>query len=300
MFFSGEQRTTVLNYPAAPKGQSRRIWELDFLRGFAIILMCIDHLMYDLAYVFADVWRARGGAADAIARFACHWWAHEGHWMGRTRDVVQVVALCVFFGLCGGSTIFSRDNLSRAMKTFLAAALVTLGTYFASMLGIIEEEDIITFGVLHMLSFATVIVTAVYALTRLAKKRGDLVFFLVSAALTGIIFLVNYLISRATIEPNRWLMFLHEDLADIDWTGGDYFPLIPYLGYAFGGAAVITLLYGAGKSLFPKGDGVWNKPFRFVGRHTLVVVITHQVVNMLLLAVVTALFVDFGNFVIFG
>lgn len=300
MFFKGEPRETVLNYPAAPKGRSRRIWELDFLRGFAIILMCIDHFMYDLAYVFSDVWKAKGGAAAAIARFACHWWNHEGHWIGRTRDIVQIVALCVFFGLCGGSTIFSRDNLSRAMKTFLAAAVITIGTYLASVIGIVQEEDIITFGVLHMLSFATLIVAAVYALSRLAKGRGDLVFFIASAALTGLIFLANYLIGRADVQPSRWLMFLHESFADIDWTGGDYFPLLPYLGYAFGGAAAVTLLYGGGRSLLPKCDGVWNKPFRFVGRHTLVVVIVHQVINMSLLALVTALFVDFGNFVIFG
>lgn len=299
MFFKGESREVVLNYPAAEKGPSRRIWELDFLRGFAIILMCIDHLMYDLAYVFSDVWREQGGAAAVIARFACHWWDHGGTWIGRTRDVVQIVALCVFFGLCGGSTIFSRDNLSRAMKTFLAAAVITLGTYFAAMLEIIDPSEIITFGVLHMLSFATLIVSAVYALSRLAKKKGDVVFFISSVALAGLSFLAYYLIGRAEVEANQWLMFLHEDFAEVVWTGGDYFPLLPYLGYAFGGAAVVTLFYGGGKSLLPKGDGAWNRPFRLAGRHTLFVVITHQIVNMLLLALVTALFVDFGNFVIF-
>ena len=299
MFFKGESRTAVLNYPAAERGAGRRIWELDFLRGFAIILMCVDHLMFDLAYQFFDVWRAQGGAAGVIARFACHWWDHGATWIGRTRDIVQIVALCVFFGLCGGSTIFSKDNLSRAMKTFLAASVITLGTYLAAELGIIDEGDIITFGVLHMLSFATVIVSAVYALTRLAKGKGDLVFFIVSAVLAGLVFLANHLLCNADIETNRWLMFLHEDFAEVAWTGGDYFPLLPYLGYAFGGAAVITLFYGGGKSLFPKADGAWNRPFRFVGRHTLLVVILHQVFNMLLLALVTAAFVDFGNFVIF-
>lgn len=299
MFFKGESRTAVLNYPGAERGTGRRIWELDFLRGFAIILMCIDHLMYDLAYEFSDVWRVQGGAAGVIARFACRWWSHGGHWIGRTRDIVQVVALCVFFGLCGGSTIFSRDNLSRAMKTFLAASVITVGTYFAADLGIIGEWDIITFGVLHMLAFATVIVAAVYALSRLAKGKGDLVFFIASAVLAGLAFLANHLLCNAELETNRWLMFLHEDFAEVAWAGGDYFPLLPYLGYVFGGAAVITLLYGGGKSLFPKADGVWNRPFRFVGRHTLLVVILHQVFNMLLLALVTAAFVDVGNFVIF-
>lgn len=255
--------------------------------------------MYDLSATFFDTWRAQGGAWSAIAWFAEKWWSHGGSWIGTTRDVVQIVCLCIFFGLCGGSTIFSRDNLTRAMKTMLAAAIVTIGTYLAAALEIIDSSDIITFGVLHMLSFATLIVAAVYALTRLFKNKGDFVFVIVSLVFTGVIFLVYYLIRWADPASNYRLMFLHESFCEVEWMGGDYFPLIPYLGYAFGGAAVITLFYGGGKSLFPKGDGKWNRPFRFVGRHTLAVVILHQVINMLLLALITAAFVDPGNFVIF-
>lgn len=296
MFFKGESRDVVLNYPRMEKGGGR-IWELDFLRGLMIILMCIDHFMFDLSEIFYDTWIAEGGAAAAVARFAECWWDHGATWIGRTRDIVQVIALCVFFGLCGGSTIFSRDNLSRAIKTFLAAAVITLGTFLAVRLDIIDGENLITFGVLHMLSFATLIVSSVYAVTRLFGKRGDLVFFILSLLFAGGIFLADHLISAANVSPNPWLMFLHFDFCD--FYGGDYFALIPYLGYAFVGAAVVTLLYGGGKSLLPKADGAWNRPFRFVGKHTLLVVIIHQVVNILLLSLVTAAFVDVGNFVIF-
>ena len=299
MFFKGDTREIVRNYPAAERGGGRRIWELDFLRGFTILLMVIDHFMYDLAYIFSPDWIRQGGAAAAVARFAEMWWDHGASWVGATRDVVQVVALCIFFGLCGGSTIFSRDNLTRAMKTFIAAAVITLGTFLAVTLDIIDQSDLITFGVLHMLSFATLIVAGVYALTRLAKKRGDLVFVIVSALLAGLVFALNALLDGAEVEYNEWLFPLHISFANPAWMGGDYFPLIPYLGYAFAGAAVITLLYGGGKSLLPALDGAWNRPFRFVGRHTLVVMIVHQVVNMLVLSLVTALFVDFGNFVLF-
>ena len=299
MFFKGTSRDVIRNYPAAERGSGRRIWELDFLRGFTILLMCLDHFMFDLAYEFSPVWSAQGGAAAAIAKFACMWWDHGASWVGRTHDIVQVIAHCVFFGLCGGSTIFSRDNLTRTMKTLLAAAVITLGTYLAAVLEIIAESDVITFGVLHMLSFATLIVSGVYALSRLAKEKGDLVFLIASAVLAGAIFLANYLLSNASLEPNQWVMWLHEGFARPSWMGGDYFPLFPYLGYAFAGAAVVTFLYAGGKSLLPKLNGGWNRPFRFMGRHTLLVVILHQVVNMLLLALVTAAFVEKGNFVIF-
>ena len=299
MFFKGESREIVRNYPTAVRGGGTRIWELDFLRGFTILLMVIDHFMFDIAYIFYPVWSVKGGGAAAVAKFASMWWDHGLSWVGATRDVVQVIALCIFFGLCGGSTIFSRDNPTRAMKTLLAASVITLGTFLASKLTIIEPGDVITFGVLHMLSFATLIVAAVYALTRLVGKRSDLVFFIVSAVLAGLVFLADALIGRAHVTYNEWLMPLHHAFADPAWTGGDYFPLIPYLGYAFAGAAVITLLYGKGKSLLPKMDGGWNRPFRFVGRHTLLVVLAHQVAAFLLLALVTAAFVDVGNFVIF-
>ena len=299
MFFKGESRELAINYPAVSGGGRTRIWELDFLRGFTILLMCIDHFMYDLAAMFADTWKAQGGAAAAVAKFAEMWWDHGSSWIGATRDVVQVIALCIFFGLCGGSTIFSRDNLSRAMKTFLAAAVITLGTFLAATLDIIDQADIITFGVLHMLSIATLIVSAVYALSRLAKENGDLVFVILSAVFAGLIFGANAILNRADLSPDEWLMPLHTGFADAYSAGGDYFPLIPYLGYAFAGAAVITLVYGGGKSLLPKLDGNWNRPFRFMGRHTLVVVIVHQIVNMLLLALVSGLFVEKGNFVIF-
>lgn len=299
MFFKGESREIVRNYPAAERGSGRRIWELDFLRGFTILLMWIDHFMYDLAFEFSRTWIKQGGAAAAVAKFAKMWWDHGASWVGQTRDIIQIIALCIFFGLCGGSTIFSKDNATRAMKTMLAAAVITLGTYLAATLDIISDGDVITFGVLQMLSFATLIVSAVYALTRLAKKRGDLLFVILSVLLAGGCFLADYLITQANPEKSQWFLFLHESFAKSAWVGGDYFPLIPYLGYAFGGAAVITLLYGGGKSLFPKGDGAWNRPFRFVGRHTLLIVIVHQVVNMLLLALLTAAFVDTGNFVIF-
>jgi len=299
MFFKGESRDKVLNYPTAERRGSRRIWELDFLRGLMIILMCLDHLVYDLAFVFFPPWFEQGGTAARIARFASQWWDGGLTILGRTHEIMQLIAHCVFFGLCGGSTIFSRDNASRAMKTLLAASIITLGTYSAAVLEIVERSDIITFGVLHMLALSTLIVSAVYSMTRLSERYGDQIFVAVSVLLAVGIFLANHFISVAGVSTNKWLMFLHSDFSEIAWMGGDYFPLIPYLGYAFAGAAIITLFYGGGKSLLPSLDGGWNRPFRFAGKHTLIIVIVHQVVNMLLLALITAAFVDFGNFVIF-
>ena len=32
-------------------GAKKRVWEADFLRGVAILLMCFDHFMYDLSII---------------------------------------------------------------------------------------------------------------------------------------------------------------------------------------------------------------------------------------------------------
>ena len=299
MFLSpAERKCVVHNYPQADRRASVRIWELDFLRGFTILLMCIDHFMFDLANMFAKTWIAQGGAAAAVAKFARMWWDHGSSWVGATRDVIQVICISIFFGLCGGSTIFSRDNLTRAMKTFLAASVITIGTFAAVKVGILVQGDFICFGVLHMLSVVTLVVAGVYALTRLAGEKADLVFVIVSAVLAGGIFLADHFLGRMTPSQNEWLFPLHEIYAR-GMSMGDYFPLIPNLGIAFAGAAIITLFYGRGRSLLPRLDGGWNKPFRFVGRHTLFIVIVHQIVNILVLTMVTAAFVDPGNFVLF-
>jgi hypothetical protein len=33
-----------------------RIWEIDFFRGVAAVLMAFDHLAYDLGVIFQDAW----------------------------------------------------------------------------------------------------------------------------------------------------------------------------------------------------------------------------------------------------
>lgn len=56
------------------KSHNHRIFELDFLRGLALVMMCLDHLAYDLyclPYWFSDadtVWIYRlGDFGEAVA-----------------------------------------------------------------------------------------------------------------------------------------------------------------------------------------------------------------------------------------
>ena len=47
---------------AQPKIKKQRAWEIDFLRGFAIIMVVWDHTLFDLGYIFGDYWMSSGYA----------------------------------------------------------------------------------------------------------------------------------------------------------------------------------------------------------------------------------------------
>lgn len=283
---------------------SRRIWELDFLRGFTIILMVIDHFMYDLAYMFSDVWQEAGGAAGVFARFALNWWNVLDTCpfpIGATRDVIQKIAICIFFGLCGGSTNFSHDNCARSLKTLLAASFITISTYTLVECNVLPDDSLIIFGVLHMLALSTIIVSIIHYLSELSKTRSTEIFCMSCILLAAASFLASEILNSMDLVPNENLLFLHEGFCSpqMGIKMGDYFPLLPNLGIVLIGGAVIRVIYYRKKSLLPSLDRAWNKPVCFVGRHTIFIVIVHQVVNVLLLACITAIFVDKGNFVLF-
>ena len=79
----------------------------------------------------------------------------------------------------------------------------------------------------------------------------------------------------------------------------DYYPVFPTTGYMLIGAAVAPVLYPNRRSLLPwLGEYNWYAPFSFWGRHALWVYVLHQVVLAVIFAIISALFVTPGDFVI--
>ena len=65
------------------------------------------------------------------------------------------------------------------------------------------------------------------------------------------------------------------------------------------GAAIAPVLYPKRRSLLPwLGEYNWYAPFSFWGRHALWVYVLHQVVLAVIFAIISALFVTPGDFVI--
>lgn len=106
------------------KPPNDRIWEIDFLRGIALLLMVYFHIIFDMRdiygynVVYDSGWNMIAGKASAI----------------------------LFMLISGVSCSLSRSNIKRGFKVLAAAMVITAATHiFDSRLGI-------KFGILHLLA----------------------------------------------------------------------------------------------------------------------------------------------------
>lgn len=66
----------VLDKKTKRKGQ--RIWELDFLRGICILLMCVDHLFYDVNSMYFSWSRSDNSFLNGLYKVANFYWTGVG------------------------------------------------------------------------------------------------------------------------------------------------------------------------------------------------------------------------------
>ena len=125
---------------------NRRIWEIDFLRAAAIILMVIFHMVFDLnQFLGIDI------------NYLSGFW----YWEGK-------VSALIFIFLAGISSGFSRNTVRRGIKVLVFAMAITLVTY------IFYRGQYIRFGILHFLGISMILF--------LILKRMNNILLFISAA----------------------------------------------------------------------------------------------------------------------
>lgn len=105
---------------------SNRIWQIDFIRGIAIILMIIFHLIVDLKEFYAYNLDYFGG-----------FWYLEGKF-----------SAILFMLICGVSSTLGRSSTLHGYKVFMWSMVLTAVTY------VYNENCYILFGILHFLGIS--------------------------------------------------------------------------------------------------------------------------------------------------
>ena len=104
----------------------KRIWEIDFFRGIAIILMIVFHLIVDLKDFYSyDI--------DYMSGF----WYYEGK-----------ISAILFITIAGISSTLGRNTFKRGIFVFALGMFLTVITYFY------DPNTYIRFGILHLLGIS--------------------------------------------------------------------------------------------------------------------------------------------------
>lgn len=274
-----------------PKRSKVRAWELDALRGLAILGVIWDHVMFDLAYMFYYEWQLLG--ADGLLKVGDFARLYQE---GMLRVFGWPVFVFIFFFVSGICTTFSRNNAWRGLKLAVVAVCVSVITY------VIDEYmgmsgSFILFGVLHCLALSILLYSFLEFVLKLTASKHPHYRYIkagVYLTLAVALIIINYTtnvtlydinVHNATV-PSTWAfqgMFVYTR----DWWTADYFPLLPFFGFFMLGAGVSPLAYPNKESLLPRLDGKWNKFLTIPGRYSLYIYLALQVIAVVLLCLIT-------------
>jgi len=231
----------------------QRIWELDALRGICILGMLVFHLLYDMTALFRLV----------------SWQIPD--WVTLVADMGARIFL-LLSGLC--VTLGSRP-VRRGLLVFGCGMVCTLVTWAMYKLGMAGSNAVIRFGMLHCLGLCMLLWPIAKRLPLWALATLGL-----AMVLTGV-----WLDSSGIRVESHWLFPL--GLRYFGFSSGDYYPLLPGLGWFLLGSVVGSTLYKAKRTLFPRVRA-HLAPIRFVrfcGRHSLFIYLLHQPVFAAILSV---------------
>lgn len=224
-----------------------RFWEIDLLRGIAILSMIAFHIFFDLKYFGLLAWGSR-----------LSWWLAPRLIAGTFIFLVGI-SLSLSYSRVARKPekIIVRKYLLRGLKIFSWGLAITAVTWF------LVPEGFIFFGILHFIGLS---VAFSYPFLRWPKYNFALG---LAAMLTGSIvslyvFPFPYLV---------WLGFIYPGAYSLD-----FFPLFPWFGLILLGIYYGNILYPGGKRGFclREARGPLKDFLTFIGRNSLKIYLIHQ------------------------
>ena len=248
-----------------------RIHEIDLWRGLLMCLVILDHL-FNLLMSFNKGW-AQVDAGNNIQPFYTIYQVAHFYWTNPARTVVRWLCLGGFCFVSGISSAFSRNNWKRAAQMiglwFIIFAfsniLQGIKTTYNLDLGIRTFR--VDFNIIGVLAWSTLIYCFV--------QDKSWKWLLIVGVIGSLIHPICVALSWTEWGQNTYAIPFWEPAKTIA-DQADFMPLFPYLGFFFGGALLSKFTYSVSKqSYFKRYE--WERPFCFVGRHSLIIYATHFV-----------------------
>lgn len=228
-----------------------RLWEVDTLRGVAIVLMVFYHFIWDLNYfglyeanLFVGPWQIFARTIATIFLFVMG----VSLTLSYTRESQRAGRPAPF-----------QKYLWRGGKILGLGLVITLATYF--FIG----RGFVIFGILHLLGSSIILAYPFLRLNRWLSLVAGLVAIGIGLYLDNLVVLFPWLIWLGVKQAGRSMV--------------DYYPLLPWFGVALFGIFAGYTLYDYGRRRFSLPDLADLAPvrgLRFLGRHSLLIYLIHQ------------------------
>lgn len=238
--------------------KTKRLWEIDALRGIAVLMMIFYHVLW--AFNFSG-----------IINFPQ---IEHGFW----RDFAVVTAATFIF-LVGVSLTLSysriKNKKERYIKKYFTRGLkiVGYGLIITAATYLLFREQFVYFGILHFIGVGIIL-----AIPFLNLKDKNFIFGSI-AVLIGLAF------------KNIWLttpLFVIFGLKFRGINTIDYFPIFPWFGVILLGMFFGTRIYPGGKRTFRLPEHIPLKGvLSFLGRHSLLIYFVHALIILSITFIIT-------------
>ena len=226
---------------------NNRIKEIDFLRGFLILLMIMDHLFFDfgqLIYIISN-FSLDQSLLSQFVKFSSSYLSWD------LRINFRIFVVMLFFFISGISFQFSKNNNKRGLILLSIGILLTIGSIIVSY--VLKDDFVIIASIFLTFGLAILITNFIYFLiNKILKNNTISSLFLVIIGLLGAIYFIDFTFNVNVPIINKIESF--NDLIDVilgyKQYGFDDIPLLINLTAMLIGFGIGKLVYSNRKSLF--------------------------------------------------